>query len=140
MNALAVMSECQANIKVRLLNLTPLCASKFSVEQLAFGITKFPFHIGRDCAGSSSYADFFFKNDLIIPDHEPFQVSRKHCVIECTAGQVFVRDAGSSLGTIVNGTTIGVKHRLLTESLRLGKNTLILGTPRSAFKFEIQID
>jgi pSer/pThr/pTyr-binding forkhead associated (FHA) protein len=119
--------------------LTPLCASKFSENFLSIEIVKFPFKIGRDGFGDRGFDPSTIKNDLSIPDGEPFQVSRKHCLIEREGECFYVRDTGSSLGTIVNGTPIGVKNASLSELLVLGKNNIILGTARSPFKFQIEI-
>ena len=119
--------------------LTPLCASKFSENFLSIEIVKFPFKIGRDGFGDRGFDPSTIKNDLSIPDGEPFQVSRKHCIIEREGECFYVRDTGSSLGTIVNGTPIGVKNASLCELLVLGKNNIILGTARSPFKFQIEI-
>lgn len=119
--------------------LTPLCASKFSENFRSVEIVKFPFKIGRDGFGDRGFDPSTIKNDLSIPDGEPFQVSRKHCIIEREGECFYVRDTGSSLGTIVNGTPIGVKYASLSEVLVFGKNNIILGTARSPFKFQIQI-
>jgi len=119
--------------------LTPLCASKFSENFLSIEIVKFPFKIGRDGFGDRGFDPSTIKNDLSIPDGEPFQVSRKHCLIEREGECFYVRDTGSSLGTIVNSTPIGVKNTSLSQLLGLGKNNIILGTARSPFKFQIEI-
>jgi len=119
--------------------LTPLCASKFSENFLSIEIVKFPFKIGRDGFGDRGFDPSTIKNDLSIPDGEPFQVSRKHCIIEREGECLYVRDTGSSLGTIVYGTPIGVKNASLSQLLGLGKNNIILGTDRSPFKFQIEI-
>ena len=66
-------------------------------------------------------------------------MSRKHCLIEREGECFYVRDSGSSMGTIVNGSPIGVKHASLSEMLKPGKNNIILGTVRSPFKFVIEI-
>jgi pSer/pThr/pTyr-binding forkhead associated (FHA) protein len=119
--------------------LTPLCASKFSEHFVSIEIEKFPFKIGRDAYGDRGFDSSAFKNDFSISDGEPFQVSRKHCLIEQDGECFYVRDTGSSLGTIVNGTPIGVKYASLSQVLISGKNTIILGTARSPFKFQIEI-
>ena len=102
-------------------------------------ISKFPFRIGRDAYGDIGSGAQAFKNDFSIADGEPFQVSRKHCLIEKEVGLFYIRDTGSSLGTIVNGTPIGTKFASLSEVLKGGKNTLTLGSERSPFKFEIEV-
>ena len=124
---------------VTIFPLTPLCASKFSEGFLSVEIVKFPFKIGRDGFGDRGFDRSTVKNDLSIPDGEPFQVSRKHCLIEQEGECFYVRDTGSSLGTIVNGTPIGVKNASLSEVLVLGENRIILGTVRSPYKFQIEI-
>ena len=119
--------------------LTPLCASKFSDGFVSMDVSKFPFKIGRDAYGDIGFGTQAFKNAFSIADGEPFQVSRKHCLIENDAGLFYIRDSGSSLGTIVNGTPIGTKFASLTEVLHEGKNILVLGSERSPFKFEIEV-
>lgn len=103
-------------------------------------VSKFPFRIGLDAYGNMESGTQASKNDFSIADGEPFQVSRKHCLIEKEAGLFYIRDTGSSLGTIVNGTPIGTKFASLSEVLKEGKNTLTLGSERSSFKFEIEVD
>jgi pSer/pThr/pTyr-binding forkhead associated (FHA) protein len=138
MNAIVSKSEV-VMFKMTISPLTPLCASKFFECFVSLQIEKFPFKIGRDTYDGHVSDSSAFTNDLTISDREPFQVSRKHCFIERDGECFYVRDTGSSLGTIVNGTPIGVKNASLSEVLILGKNTVILGTARSPFKFQIEI-
>jgi pSer/pThr/pTyr-binding forkhead associated (FHA) protein len=137
----SIVSKCEEAVmfKMTISPLTPLCASKFFECFISVEIEKFPFKIGRDAYGDRDFDPSAFTNDLTISDREPFQVSRKHCFIERDGECFYVRDTGSSLGTIVNGTPIGVKNAPLSEVLILGKNTVILGTARSPFKFKIEI-
>lgn len=102
-------------------------------------VSKFPFAVGRDDHGDMGSGAQASKNDFSIADSEPFQVSRKHCLIENYAGLFYIRDTGSSLGTIVNGTQIGTRFASLSEVLKEGKNTVTLGSERSPFKFEIEV-
>lgn len=126
-----------ATTTVTLSALTALCASKVYEGFSSVSIQKFPFRIGRAAHGDRKTESS--QNDLDLLDDEPFQVSRKHCLIENDGDSFYVRDSGSSLGTIVNGSPIGVKHASLSHVLNPGKNTIILGTPRSSFKFVIEI-
>jgi pSer/pThr/pTyr-binding forkhead associated (FHA) protein len=119
--------------------LTPLCASKFSEGFFTLEIQDFPFRIGRDEGNGHDYLPSGTQNNLCVHDDEPFQVSRKHCFIEKEGDLFFVRDNGSSLGTIVNGVPIGVRQISLSEALKPGENTLMLGTARSSFKFLVEI-
>jgi CRP/FNR family cyclic AMP-dependent transcriptional regulator len=114
--------------------LNPLCASKFDKDFGNQEIEKFPFRIGRvnDEDGS-----VFSSNDFSIRDRQPFQVSKNHCSIEREGDNYFVRDRGSTLGTIVNDIHIGVHHGTLTVDLKQGENILIVGSQRSPYKFRV---
>lgn len=116
--------------------LNPLTASKFEEPFGDRTIEKFPFRIGRLNHEDGSV---FSSNDFSIPDKQPFQVSRNHCSIEREGDHYFVRDRGSTLGTIVNGVPIGVQHGTLTVDLKKGENTLIVGSQRSPYKFRIEL-
>ena len=139
MNSMSSEKNGSACVVVTSSCCTPLSASEFSEGFVSVDIQKFPFKIGRDSYGDISYGLDASKNDFSIADGEPFQVSRKHCLIECESGNLYVRDSGSSLGTIVNGTQIGVRYASLTEPLKPGTNSLILGTARSPYKFQIEV-
>jgi pSer/pThr/pTyr-binding forkhead associated (FHA) protein len=116
--------------------LNPLCASRFEDGFGPLDIEKFPFRIGRLNREDGAV---FSSNDLSIPDSQPFQVSRNHCSIEREGDHYFVRDRGSTLGIIVNDVPIGVQHGTLTMDLKKGENTLVLGSPRSPYKFRIEL-
>jgi CRP-like cAMP-binding protein len=129
---------------VHTLRVSPLnstCASKFELGFGPFKIEKFPFRIGRGGVGENGTKhSVFSSNDFLIADHEPFQISRSHCSIEREGDHFFVRDRGSTLGTIVNGKPIGVQQDFLTGDLRKGENTLVLGSARSAYQFKIELE
>ncbi len=116
--------------------LNPLCASRFEEGFGPLVIEKFPFRIGRLNREDGAV---FSSNDLSIPDRQPFQVSRNHCSIEREGDHYFVRDRGSTLGVIVNDVHIGVHHGTLTMDLKKGENTLVIGSPRSPYKFRIEL-
>jgi CRP/FNR family cyclic AMP-dependent transcriptional regulator len=122
--------------------LTPfnaLCASKLVTGFDPIEIKKFPFRIGRGIAGRDGHETVFSTNDFFIADKEPFQVSRNHCSIEREGDHFFVRDRGSTLGTFVNETPVGVHNASLTHDLVDGENTIILGSSRSPYKFKIEL-
>jgi hypothetical protein len=126
---------------LRVSPLNPLCASKFEAGFGHLKIEKFPFRIGRGGDGENGARHSVFSaNDFLIADQEPFQISRSHCSIEREGDHFFVRDRGSTLGTIVNGTPIGVQHAVLTVDLHAGENTLVLGSARSPYKFKIELE
>lgn len=125
------------------ISMSPLdaeCASRFDEGEGSWKIEKFPFRIGRRGIGEDGERhSIFSSNDLLIADEEPFQISRSHCSIEREGESFFVRDRGSTLGTIVNGKPIGVQHSCLTADLRKGVNTLVIGSARSSYKFQIEL-
>lgn len=140
MHAMTQKPESQVHT-LRVSPLDPLCASKFEVGFGPLKIEKFPFRIGRGGAGENGERHSVFSaNDFLIADHEPYQISRSHCSIEREGDHFFVKDRGSTLGTIINGTTIGVQHSCLTVDLQAGENTLVLGSARSPYKFKIELE
>lgn len=106
-----------------------------SAEELR--IDKFPFRIGRMPAGGM---DVLAHNDFFVMDEEPFCVSRNHCAIDREGDRFYVRDRGSSLGTIVNGRHIGLRADSISAALNPGDNRLILGGADSPFVFNLRID
>jgi len=102
-------------------------------------IQKFPFRIGRKHDTPGKGATVFASNDLPIADEKPYQISRNHCSIEREGDHFFVRDRGSSLGTVVNDAAIGLAENSLTQDLRGGENKILLGSDDSQFQFKITL-
>ena len=102
-------------------------------------IQKFPFRIGRKQDTPAKGATVFASNDLPIADDKPYQISRNHCSIEREGDNFFVRDRGSSLGTMVNDAAIGLAENTLTQDLRGGENQILLGSDDSEFKFKVTL-
>ena len=102
-------------------------------------ITKFPFRIGRKHEVQGKGATVFAANDLAVADDKPYQISRNHCSIEREGDHFFVRDRGSTVGTVVNDTAIGLAEDTLTCDLRGGDNEILLGADDSPFKFKITL-
>lgn len=100
------------------------------------GIDKFPFRIGRQ---DSSQLDPFSCNDLSLPDQQPYQVSRNHCVIERYHDGFAVRDRGSTEGTIVNGKALNVRDGQITAWLQAGENEIVLGQADSPNRFRLMV-
>lgn len=100
-------------------------------------IRKFPFRIGResDDEGASGLG----RVDLALPDHRPYSVSRGHCLIERKGDGYFVRDCGSRLGTIVNGTPLGADATETTAPLIPGENRLVLGTKEGYHEYLVTV-
>ncbi len=102
-------------------------------------ISKFPFRIGRKHEVQGKGATVFAANDLAVADDKPYQISRNHCSIEREGDHFFVRDRGSTVGTVVNETPIGLAEDTLTCDLRGGDNEILLGADDSPFKFKITL-
>lgn len=124
----------QPPIKVQLEALTAEGRDRSSSANTIVG--KFPFLMGRP-----SYAkeDVFTKNDFTIADHQPFMISRNHCAIEREGDKFFVRDRGSSLGTIVNGEPLSLFREKLHVELKMGENIIQLGDEGSPYQYKITI-
>ena len=99
-------------------------------------VAKFPFLIGRKVLkGMTPFA----LNDLELDDPAPYNVSRNHLSIEQQEDRLFVRDRGSTLGTIVNGKSLSVREGEIIAELKPGKNELTVGNERSPHFFEITV-
>jgi len=119
--------------------MTPVCSSKMPDGYEAMQLAKFPFCIGRKMYSPPHQPEIFSANDFEISDTLPFQVSRNHCSIEREGDRYFVRDRGSTLGTIVNGVPLGVKSERLTHDLLPGSNELVVGSKHSPYIFQIDL-
>jgi hypothetical protein len=112
-------------------------SAAFHPGGLRMEIHKFPFRIGRemDHEGLSG----FDRADLALPDHRPYSVSRGHCLIERKGDGYCVRDCGSRLGTIVNGTPLGAEATETTAPLVAGENRLVLGTEEGRHEYLVTV-
>ena len=119
--------------------MTPVCSSKMPEGYEAMQLAKFPFCIGRKMYSPPHQPEIFSANDFEISDNLPFQVSRNHCSIEREGDRYFVRDRGSTLGTIVNGVPLGVKSERLILDLFPGTNELVVGSKNSPYIFQIDL-
>ena len=109
------------------------------LAETSVAIQKFPFRIGRKHDTPGKGATVFASNDLPIADDKPYQISRNHCSIEREGDNFFVRDRGSSLGTVVNEAAIGLAENSLTQDLRGGENQILLGSDDSQFQFKVTL-
>jgi CRP-like cAMP-binding protein len=109
------------------------------LPETSVAIQKFPFRIGRKHDTPGKGATVFASNDLPIADDKPYQISRNHCSIEREGDNFFVRDRGSSLGTVVNEAPIGLAENSLAHDLRGGENQILLGSDDSQFQFKVTL-
>jgi hypothetical protein len=112
-------------------------SASFHPGGLAVNVRKFPFRIGRqmDELGLPGFG----RVDLALADHRPYSVSRGHCLIERKGNSYFVRDCGSHLGTLVNGTLLGAGATEINAPLVAGENRLVLGTEDSRHEYRVTI-
>jgi hypothetical protein len=116
--------------------LTPQAKEALAQDGNKRPIRKFPFRLGRRTG--QMVADIISFNDLFLADGLPFSVSRNHCSInQAHDGGYFIRDRGSTLGTIVNGLVIGGQIDAMEAPLDRPRNELILGSSHSPFRFEV---
>jgi CRP-like cAMP-binding protein len=109
----------------------------WSDEVIREEIKEFPYKIGREAKiGPDSP---FGMNDLFLKDRMPWNVSRNHCAIERRGATVVVKDRGSNVGTIVNGTPIGVRFTKVAAELNPGENELIIGVKSSPHRFTVTV-
>ena len=113
--------------------------AKARLPEPVITITKFPYRIGRKHEVQGKGATVFASNDLAIADDKPYQISRNHCSIEREGDHFFVRDRGSTLGTMVRDTAIGLAEDTLTADLHGGANELLVGSDDSPFKFKVTL-
>lgn len=112
-------------------------AAEMHPRGLEVEIAKFPFRIGRKSEHENPSA--FTRIDLALHDERPYSVSRGHCLIERKGAQFFVRDCGSRLGTVVNGTALGDGQSEVIAALQPGANTLILGSPDGPHHYTVSV-
>ena len=113
--------------------------AKARLPEPVITITKFPYRIGRKHEVQGKGATVFASNDLAIADDKPYQISRNHCSIEREGDHFFVRDRGSTLGTMVRDTAIGLAEDTLTADLHGGPNEFLVGSDDSPFKFKVTL-
>lgn len=123
------------NFSIRLLP-----ASDSLIEQLGadgLSVKGLPFRVGRQPEKGEPTPPGGL--GLNLQDAKPFSLSRRHFIIEAGPEKPFVRDLGSHLGTIVNGTRIGGDEGPRTAPLDPGENSVIAGGESSPFAFKIMV-
>ena len=101
------------------------------------GLGDLPFVVGRGSVAREGLPSL--QPDLKLNDTVPFRLSRNHFMIERRDGSYYVRDLRSTLGTIVNGQSIGEHFRGDDGPLRAGENEVIAGGVDSPFVFSVFI-
>ena len=98
-------------------------------------ITDFPFIVGRASAEGTEAIPR--RNALLLDDSRPYHLSRRQFVIGRSADRIELTDAGSRLGTFVDGQRLGPDPL----PLQAGQVAEIrAGGLHSPFSFQLQID
>ena len=77
---------------------------------------------------------------LLLPDSIPSRLSVNHFTVSNTLEGVVVWDFESSLGTEVNGVTIGYEFLKDHQTLKAGENKIVAGGKDSPFRFQIVVE
>ncbi len=105
------------------------------IEYPELDIELFPFIVGRADGKSRKQSV-----DLALPDEAPYQLSRRHFMIEESALGFEIVDCGSYHGTIVNGAKLGGDQMAFRATLNPGENEIVAGTSSSPFRFILVLD
>jgi hypothetical protein len=105
------------------------------IEYPELDIELFPFVIGREDGKSRKQSV-----DLAIPNKAPFQLSRRHFMIEDGVDGFEVVDCGSYHGTLVNGAKLGNDSTAFRAVLNPGENEIVAGSSSSPFRFVIVLE
>lgn len=109
-----------------------------SVGAAPIRVAKLPFLVGRVPVEGESKPSW--RPELLIEDERPFRLSRQHFMIARSCGHLLVSDLGSTLGTIVNGQSIGHDFTKDTASLHRGENFIVAGGRDSPFALSVSVN
>ncbi|MDX8413522.1 MAG: cyclic nucleotide-binding domain-containing protein [Mariprofundales bacterium] len=112
-----------------------------SMKNQLITINKFPFHIGRDDGSSGGIGALFslWSNNLSIDDHAPYNISRKHCLIDKRRDGYFLVDQYSHYGTLVDDGLVGGDSEQKEMLLAAGSHRLQLGASDSPFVIQVNV-
>lgn len=123
-----------ASLRITLEGMSPRATEVLRGQALT--IERFPYRIGR----ITSAADPFSANELLIPDAEPWWVSRNHCMITHVDARCFLVDRGSRLGTLVNGKLVGGSQQMGRIELPDGAHEVWIGGALTPFRFALTVE
>lgn len=126
-------AEPSQGTDLRLLPASETLAAQLPADGIL--ITSFPFEVGRRPGGGEQAPSH--KVDCALEDHRPYRLSRQHFTILRTASGFAVADAGSALGTVVNGLPLGEDLPQTRADLMPGTNTVVAGGEHSPFVFKL---
>ena len=101
-------------------------------------VSVMPFIVGRPVDSGEPQGPIPL--DLAIPDTAPYRLSRAHFMLLEEYGAPVVRDLCSTLGTIVNGRSIGQDFATYVAELSAGDNEIIAGGLDSPYRFAVRVN
>lgn len=112
-------------------------ATRSGMPRRGIKISETPYGVGR----KPKRGEQIPRTDIVLqfPDERPYNLSRHHFIIELGRPGLMIRDAGSQLGTLVNGERIGLDEPRNTVPLHIGENAIEAGGYDTPFHFIIDI-
>lgn len=112
-------------------------ATRSGMPRRGIKIKETPFGVGR----RPKRGEQIPRTDIILQfaDDRPYNLSRNHFMIELGRPGLMIRDAGSQLGTLVNGERIGLDEPRNAVSLHIGENAIEAGGYDTPFLFVIDV-
>tara|TARA_R110002110_G_scaffold415612_6_gene651994 strand:- start:19266 stop:20129 length:864 start_codon:yes stop_codon:yes gene_type:complete len=112
-------------------------ATRSGMPRRGVKINETPFGVGR----KPKRGEQIPRTDIVLqfPDERPYNLSRNHFLIETGRPGLMIRDAGSQLGTVVNGERIGLDEPRNVMPLHIGANEIEAGGYNTPFTFLLEI-
>jgi len=110
-------------------------AAQFYIGVDPIAIEELPFIVGRAAEPKNGAPTA----DLAIAEPAPYRLSPLHFRLFAEGGQVWLRDLGSELGTIVNQVPLGQDFPIDSVPLQRGANAVVAGGIGSPFVFDVSV-
>ena len=112
-------------------------ATRSGMPRRGVKINETPFGVGRKPKRGEQTP----RTDIVLqfPDERPYNLSRNHFLIELGRPGLMIRDAGSQLGTVVNGERIGLDEPRNVIPLHIGANEIEAGGYNTPFSCLLEI-
>jgi len=112
-------------------------ATRSGMPRRGVKINEMPYGVGR----KPKRGEQIPRTDIVLQfsDERPYNLSRLHFMIELGRPGLMIRDAGSQLGTLVNGERIGLDEPRNAVPLHIGENMIEAGGYDTPFLFIIAI-
>ncbi|MEX2617657.1 MAG: cyclic nucleotide-binding domain-containing protein [Alphaproteobacteria bacterium] len=122
--------------EIKLLPGTPAVESQIGRDGIV--IDCLPFRVGRRAIAGEPASKT--PAELLLLTTKPFEMAPMHFVIEDVQGRLNLRDLGSVLGTLVNGTRVAPFEASDSAPLKLGMNQILVGGLDSSIAFNLVIE